>query len=102
MKLLGLSLLEFLEGPLICWQTSFPISKESVWFISIHAIAMATYLRSYVFVALIIILSFLQYHHPLLLEAARACNSKIASILDTFEKDAKHFFFGTPNLDPLF
>jgi hypothetical protein len=73
-------------------QTSFPISKESVWFISIHAIAMATYLGSYVFVASIIIFSFLQYHHPFLLEATRACSSKIASILDTFEEDVKLFF----------
>jgi hypothetical protein len=63
---------------------------------------VATYLRSYVFVTLIIIFSFLQYHHPFLLEARRACSSKIASILDTFEEDVKLFFPWNPNLELLF
>jgi hypothetical protein len=95
-KLLSLNSLEFLKGPLICWQASFTIFREGVRFIFTHAIAMVAYLGSCAFVALIIIFSFLQYHHSFLLETTRKCSSKMASILDTFEEDVNFIYPSSP------
>ncbi len=54
-----LSLLDCLEGSLICQKVSLPIFKNIVKFIFIHAIVLTTYLGNCAFMALIIVFSFL-------------------------------------------
>ncbi len=71
-RFIGLGLLKCHEGPLVCEQTSFPISRGCVGFISTQS--SMVYLRNWALLALIIASSFFHDYHSFLLEVIGACN----------------------------
>lgn len=67
-RLLGPCLLECLETLLFCQQAIFPIFSGGIGLISLEVITLATYLRSWAIVALVIAFRFLLDSCPFLLE----------------------------------
>jgi hypothetical protein len=74
---LGPKSFDSLERPLACKQISFLINFGGVRFLLITTIALTTYLRSWAFVASIIVIKFMVSQHPFLLEALTQMDNNI-------------------------
>jgi hypothetical protein len=75
--LLGARSFDSFEGFLACKQASLPIILGGIGFISTSTIAPATYLGSWAFVALIIIVKFMVDQRIFFLEALARINNNI-------------------------
>jgi hypothetical protein len=66
--LLGLGSFDGLEGPLVCKQTTFPITFGGIGPISTSTITQVAYLGNWAFIVLIITIRFMVDQHPFLFE----------------------------------
>jgi hypothetical protein len=69
MRLLGLRSFDSLEGPIANKQASLPITLSGIRFIPIATIAPITYLENWAFIVSFIVVRFMVYQRPFLLEA---------------------------------